>query len=164
MKIFILRHGITEASLIDTALKNVSLSKNGIRQINDVLDLIPNNICHIYTSPMIRTIETSRIIQEKLGCDIIIDDRLKNKLDDEHSDYYENLGSFLNDINDDDDILIVTHGRNIKMLYSIINFKRINPKIMKDLDIDYGDLFCFEKVNNVFIFREWKRLNNNLVS
>lgn len=162
MKIYLLRHGITDACLQNTKMKDVHLSELGKLQIMKIKRYIPNSIEKIYSSPTLRTMETAKIINKDLECPILTDLRLKNKLDENFPDYFQNISSFIKDLeqNDDMDIVLVTHGRIIKMMYSIINFKKIEINIIDKLNIDYGDLFCIDKIKEKFYFN-WKKINDN---
>lgn len=161
MKIFLLRHGVTDACFQKTKMKDVCLSPIGIHQIHNLLDSLPSSIETIYCSPTLRTIETAEIIQKKLKCKIIVDVRLKNKLDASNPDYFHNIQTFLSDLSfDKGDILLVSHGRIIKMIYSIINHQKIDVGVIDHLEIDYGDLFCLETTHDqTLVFTEWKKIN-----
>jgi len=161
MKIYLLRHGLTDACFKQTKMKDVCLSDTGIRQIHDLLDHLPGSIKTIYCSPTLRTIESAEIIQKRLGCKIVVDGRIKNKLDESNPDYFQNLQTFLSDLPlDKGEILLVSHGRIIKMIYSIINHHKIDKDVIDHLEIDYGDLFCLETTeDHTLVFKDWKKLN-----
>ena len=72
---------------------------------------------------------------------ILSDHRLKNKVESEDASYENNIKEFLHDILPFENIVIVTHGRIIKMLYSIIVENKINIKLLESLTIGYGDVF-----------------------
>ena len=161
MKIYLLRHGITPASAdkqTKKLFKNVPLSEEGRRQIIQICPFIRSNISKIYTSPAIRTLETAQIVQSHAfpEAEIVIEVRLKNKIDDETShSYLDNIVQFLGDLrvnHQDSDLLLVTHGRIIKMIYSIIQYNSIDKEIMDCLDIDYGDLFVLYLEEDIFSF------------
>lgn len=157
-----MRHGITDACLKDTKNKDVYMSNNGVEQIKKSLCHIPLSVKTIYTSPTLRTIQTANIVSQTIPtCKIIVDSRIKNKLDSEFSDYFQNLKSFLDGLTGrEEDMLIVSHGRILKMIYSIINFDKIDISVINTLDIDYGDLFCIHQaVEGRLVFLEWQKIN-----
>lgn len=161
MKIYLLRHGITPACTdkqTKKLFKNISLSEQGKEQIIKICPNISTQLYKIYTSPTIRTMESAQIVQSLRapGAEIEVDIRLKNKIDDENDSYFENIIQLLNHIKEnnprDSEILLVTHGRIIKMIYSIIQYNEINKEIMDGLEIDYADLFLFYLEKGDFSF------------
>jgi len=169
MRIYLLRHGITPACTdkhTKKLFKNMSLSERGRQQIINICPKISTNICKIYTSPTLRTIESAQIVQSICSPDaeIVVDIRLKNKIDDENDSYLENILQLLNHLQTgfsqykDYDILFVTHGRIIKMIYSIIEHQSIKKEIMDDLDIDYADLFVFYLEHDKFSFPHFTKI------
>jgi len=148
MSIYIVRHGITDACGLEPVNgkkpnKNVPLSETGREQILEASQYIPQLVKKIYTSPMLRTIETAEIIKTKVGllAPILPDLRLKNKVESEDASYQNNIKEFIKDLSPSENIVIVTHGRIIKMLYSLINLDVINVTLMDSLTIGYGDVF-----------------------
>jgi broad specificity phosphatase PhoE len=160
MIIYLVRHGITDAcNNSDKSLKNVYLNSEGKQQISNISKIIPK-IDKIFTSPTLRTIESADII--RLNCnpnaDIITDYRLLNKVD-EGQTYINNLRNFLNYLkNEKETILLVTHGRIIKMIYSIILYDNIYINFINGLSMDYGSLSKFEYINEKFNFLEFNFL------
>jgi broad specificity phosphatase PhoE len=148
MSIYIVRHGITDACGLEPVNgkkpnKDVPLSETGREQILETCQYIPQSVTKIYTSPTLRTLETADIIKTKVGllAPILSDHRLKNKVESEDASYQNNIKEFLHDILPFENIVIVTHGRIIKMLYSLINQDVINVTLMNSLTIGYGDVF-----------------------
>jgi broad specificity phosphatase PhoE len=160
MFIYLIRHGVTDACFIsDKSAKNVYLNSEGKQQINNISKNIPK-IDKIYTSPTLRTIETSEII--RINCnpsvEIETDYRLLNKVKEEET-YESNLKSFLIDLKKKNKtILLVTHGRIIKMIYSIIMKGYIDLDFINLLSMDYGSLSKFEYINEKFHFLEFKSM------
>jgi len=148
MSIYIVRHGITDACGLEPVNgkkpnKDVPLSETGREQIFEACQYIPQSVTKIYTSPTLRTLETADIIKKNLGllAPILSDHRLKNKVESQDASYQNNIKEFLHDILPFENIVIVTHGRIIKMLYSIIVENKINIKLLESLTIGYGDVF-----------------------
>ena len=167
MRVFLVRHGITDACGLETVNnvkpnKDVSLSELGRQQVKKACLQLPKNISKIYTSPTLRTMETSDII--KHYCDsnveIIPDIRIKNKIQIIDTSYQTNLQGVLQELslleNSNTNIVIVTHGRIIKMLYSLLFHKCIDCNFMDSLELDYGDVFEMEYTNGNFEFLKWK--------
>lgn len=148
MKIYLVRHGTTADCLcdkkqgLDTPLNE--LGKKQIEKINIKTDLI-------YVSPTRRTIESAKIICPDTK--IKVDNRLYNKKRDlEH--YTNELRSFLNEIKTlDTDVMVVTHGRIIKMIYSILEFNYINTNFTNSLDMEYGSVSIIEN-NKMVLFNQ----------
>jgi broad specificity phosphatase PhoE len=163
MNVYLVRHGITDACGLETINnvkpnKDVMLSTLGRDQIVEACKKLPKDITKIYTSPTIRTIETAEII--KNYCDnhpeIIIDIRIKNKVVEFDSSYGQNLNGFINDLKmlKEKNIVLVTHGRIIKMIYSLMTRNEIDCKFMDGLELKYGDVFLMKD----FKFLEWNLL------
>ena len=165
MKVYIVRHGVTDACglvSVDNIKpnKDVSLSTTGIEQVHGILDSLPKTITKIFTSPTIRTIETSQIIADYCTTkpEIIEDLRIKNKVVVMDSSYTINITSFLEDLSTykDKEVVLVTHGRIIKMMYSLLNLGKIDCEFMDKLDLDYASVFLMERnSSNQFKFPQW---------
>jgi len=162
MSIYIVRHGITDACNQEPVNgkkpnKNVSLSEIGREQILEACPYISRSVTKIYSSPTLRTLETAGIIKKNLGllAPILSDHRLKNKVESEDASYQNNIKEFLHDLSPSENIVIVTHGRIIKMLYSLINLDVINVTLMDTLTIGYGDVFLAQWKGSR-IEMEWK--------
>lgn len=165
MKVYIVRHGVTDACglvSVDNIKpnKDVSLSTTGIEQVRAILDSLPKTITKIFTSPTIRTIETSKIIADycTTNPEIIQDLRIKNKVVVMDSSYTTNITSFLEDLCNfqDKEVVLVTHGRIIKMMYSLLNFGTIDCDFMNTLELDYASVFLMERnSSNEFKFPQW---------
>lgn len=150
MIIYLLRHGETNLcySKRKDIDKNISLNDKGIQQVIDASTKIKNNINKIYCSPTIRTIETANIIKKEcnFSCDIIIDNRLLNKQinDDKYEEQLKLLLDDLNKLNKSDEsdlsIILVTHGRIVKMLYSIAKLGKIDNDFLDTIDLEYAHI------------------------
>lgn len=82
MRISFVRHGEAESNVdIEHGIvgSDRPLTKEGIEQVRKTADWMLGRIAvsQIISSPYIRTLQTSEIIAEKYGLDIITDDRLK---------------------------------------------------------------------------------------
>ena len=163
MNVFLVRHGITDACGLETINnvkpnKDVSLSTLGRDQIREACKKLPKDISKIYTSPTLRTIETAEIIKDY--CDtnpeIITDIRIKNKVVAFDCSYEQNLKGFINDLKmlKEKNIVLVTHGRIIKMIYSLMTRNEIDCKFMDGLELKYGDVFLMKD----FKFLQWNLL------
>lgn len=153
MIIYLIRHGITDACNNDQIInKNVSLNQLGIIQIEYIRSKIDKNVKNIICSNTKRTIETSKIIQQKIISNINIDDRLLNKNKEKNDElYYQVIKCLLNElIIKDENIILVTHGKIVKMIFSIIKFNKIDKSYTDSLDLGYGSLCILEYYNNKF--------------
>lgn len=136
MTIYLVRHGETDACLTKTEKKNVSLNKKGIIQCDEISKKINElNFDYIITSNTKRTIETATRINTN-NKQIIIDDRVLNKQENNKM-YYNNLVEIIKECKNKN-IIIVTHGRIIKMLLSISKFNSINQNFIDSLNLYYG--------------------------
>lgn len=146
MRVYIVRHGHTDAcGGPKSENKDVPLSETGRRQIEKIRSLMPATLSAIYTSPTLRTTETAVIVRHtKNEIPIVPDIRLKNK----DNRYELKLCAFLEDMrsrhHDEDDIAIVTHGRIVKMIYSIVSEGVIDFDLTDSLELDYGDVFLLD--------------------
>jgi broad specificity phosphatase PhoE len=165
MRVYLVRHGITDACGLETVNnvkpnKDVSLSELGRQQVKKACLQLPRNISKIYTSPTLRTMETSDIIKDYCdsNLEIIPDLRIKNKIQIIDTSYQTNLQGFLQELSllEKEDVVIVTNGRIIKMLYSLTFHKCIDCNFMDSLELDYGDVFKMEYTNGNFEFLKWK--------
>ena len=115
MKLYLVRHGLTDACLpgYDKSTKNISLNEEGKRQIAALS--IPC-ITRILASPTLRTQETAHqiLVQSSVPLQVETEIRLWNKVS--HEDLYEkNIRSLLLDLSDLESVVVlVTHGRIIK--------------------------------------------------
>lgn len=64
MKIYVIRHGITELNKkkIINAEIDEPLSPEGLNQAKTLIPLIPTSVIHIYSSPLIRARQTAEIL------------------------------------------------------------------------------------------------------
>ena len=79
MRFFVTRHGETDWNVLNKVCgrTEVELTANGRRQAAELADVLADKgIDVIVSSPMRRAIETSRIIADRCGVSIEIDDRL----------------------------------------------------------------------------------------
>jgi broad specificity phosphatase PhoE len=151
-KIYIIRHGETDAchhkkqvymNNEETEInKDEWMNEKGREQIEKILGKIPRTVGKIIASPTFRTMEVAHRIQEhSFFASIITDVRLHNKMEND-SIYESNIISLLNDIKEDmeEEIVLVTHGRIVKMIFSIISKGVIDRSIMDIIDLTYGGL------------------------
>jgi broad specificity phosphatase PhoE len=145
MKIYLVRHGCTDEcqknikQRLDSPLNVLGVEQ--IKKINVKTDII-------YVSPSRRTIESAKLINPNAR--VIVDNRLYNKKRDlEH--YSNELHSFLDEIRElnYNEVMIVTHGRIIKMIYSILEFNYIDTNFTDALSMEYGSISTIE--NNKMI-------------
>lgn len=159
--IYLIRHGETDnCHSSDKNNKNVSLNSSGIEQIHKLLPIIPDPTL-ILASPTIRTIESAHIMAR--GKNIVVEEpRLWNKSE----DYHMNLTSLLQDLRTRHDgahdiILLVTHGRIIKMIFSLITYGFIHKETMDELVLDYGDMFCVQNGSDDKFSMLWTSVKND---
>ena len=143
-KIYVVRHGETDWNKngICQGKTNISLNENGIAQAKVLKDKINVNLIDIcYVSPLNRTIETAKIITNN-KLDLIIDDRIVERgfgtLEGKPFNYDATAKSWDYELNydeydieaikevlkrakdfldDNKNILIISHGAFIKALY-----------------------------------------------
>ena len=148
MRIFCLRHGLTDAceNKDKTFNKDVSLNFSGKLQVlktRDSLHASLRDIRHVRTSPTLRTVESAALFE--LSVPSIQDPRLYNKKDSNEA-YTSELLSLLQELvwdHNDGDVLLCTHGRIIKMLYSIIMYGSFRQDIIDSLSLEYGTMTVF---------------------
>jgi len=81
-KFFFIRHGKTlfNKEKRYTGLLNISLSNEGIEEVNRSLPLLEKqNISIIYSSPLLRAMQTAEIIAKHLNIPIVIIDEFKER-------------------------------------------------------------------------------------
>ena len=153
-KIYLLRHAETDKNILkkneqsfseekNSSLlfdKNCMLNHNGKLQANIVGDYfasIEHNIVAIYSSPLLRAVETADIILKHMGKDIDfnIDDRLfsgkKNKNIDE-SNMINDIKDLLNEIIESYkgyDVLLITHNHIFNIICKLFISKGESCKI-----------------------------------
>lgn len=69
MKLYFVRHGQTDFNknkIPQGQEINVPLNEIGIKQVENILDILPDDIDFIISSPMKRTVQTAEIINKKL--------------------------------------------------------------------------------------------------
>jgi len=148
-KIYIVRHGETDAceSSSGSVDKNVLMNEKGRAQIEKILPKIPKSIGKIFTSPTLRTIETAQMIQvHSMFSTLEVDGRLYNKMADDE-EYEDNIRTLLDGLEKDPEpeIVLVTHGRIVKILFSILSVGRIDRSVMDILhNLSYGSLTILE--------------------
>ncbi|MDO4871039.1 MAG: phosphoglycerate mutase family protein [Candidatus Saccharibacteria bacterium] len=82
MNIIFMRHGEAEDNVSELLSSNLlrcsTLTQNGKQQVIDSANLL-EQVDKIYVSPLIRTLQTAKIVAEnqKNKIDIIIDDRIR---------------------------------------------------------------------------------------
>jgi len=156
MIIYLIRHGITDACNNDQIIdKNVYLNELGISQIKFISDLIPKNHNYkIFCSDTKRTIQTANIINDCLftNYEIKIDNRLLNKNCNDDL-YYINIHCFLKEILElYENVILITHGKIIKMILSIIKFHKIDKSYTDSLDLGYGSIFILDEKLNIKLY------------
>jgi probable phosphoglycerate mutase len=75
MKIYLIRHGLTEMNKEKKVNAEIDepLAKEGKEQAKSIIPLIPKTIKYIYSSPLLRVIQTAEIINAKLNLPLYID-------------------------------------------------------------------------------------------
>jgi len=79
-KIICFRHGLTDLNkegIIQDADADFPLNKEGIEQAKELQEVVKKDIEVIYTSPLIRAVQTADILNEKLNVPVFKDDGLK---------------------------------------------------------------------------------------
>lgn len=82
MEILLTRHGQTEWNLLKKVQgkADIELNKKGIEQANNIKNILSNeNIDLILCSPLIRAIQTAKIINSDRNIPMIIDERLSER-------------------------------------------------------------------------------------
>lgn len=74
MKIYVIRHGLTELNKKKVVNGQIDepLAPEGIEDAKTAISLTPKSIKQIYTSPLLRAKQTAGIINSKLNCPISI--------------------------------------------------------------------------------------------
>ena len=146
-KIYIVRHGETDAchqtaTVTEEVNKDVWMNEKGREQIEKTVSKIPKTVGKIIASPTFRTMEVAhRIHDHSYFASIITDVRLHNKMEN-NSIYESNIISLLKELTEDveKEIVLVTHGRIVKMIFSIISKGTLDRNIMDTIDLTYGGL------------------------
>lgn len=78
MKIYVIRHGLTELNKAKKVNGEIDepLIKEGIEQAKAIIALIPKNVKYIFASPLLRAKQTAEIISSKPSLPIYIQDEL----------------------------------------------------------------------------------------
>ena len=78
MKVYVIRHGLTELNKQKKVNGEVDepLAREGIEQAKAVIPLLPKTIKHVYSSPMLRAKQTAEILNSKLNISISYPDEL----------------------------------------------------------------------------------------
>lgn len=155
MTIYLIRHAETNDSLlkkdknnilVNIDKKNVSLNDNGIIQCSEIKKKISSlQFECIITSDTKRTIQTATLINNNK--EIIIDNRVLNKQENNNM-YYNNLVEIIKNYKNKN-VIIVTHGRIIKMLLSISKFNYINQSFLDSLNL-YNGIIITLPITSVF--------------
>ncbi len=79
MKIYVIRHGITELNKkkLVNSQTDEPLVPEGIEQTKAAITLIPKSVTHLYTSSLLRARQTTAIFNSKLGCPFSSHDELR---------------------------------------------------------------------------------------
>ncbi|MBI2597460.1 histidine phosphatase family protein [Candidatus Daviesbacteria bacterium] len=177
MEIYVIRHGLTELNKKKVLNGQIDepLAKEGIKQAEKALALIPETIQYIYSSPMMRAKQTAEIIASKLKRPVYLKKQLTEihmgsiagkswdsfegglDLKKKHRSIqfdYRPLGGesveqvkkrlilFLKQINNkykDLEILLVTHGGIIRLLY-LLEQNRVVDETEKHVSLLTFDL------------------------
>ncbi len=149
-KIYLIRHGLTDMCKMPKSPsqnRDVYLSVEGVKQMERLSRFLKNDQHSIiYTSNFKRTIQASEIIlNNQSNCQIQIDNRLSNK--NELFNFKQNIIEFVNDLKKDEsdyNILLVTHGRIIKLLYYYLKYNYFPDQIPKLDWCYYGSVTQFD--------------------
>lgn len=78
MKIYLIRHGITQLNLQKKVNGELDepLAPEGIEQVHTVIPLIPKSVTHIYSSPLLRAKQTAEIISLSVGIPVFLQDEI----------------------------------------------------------------------------------------
>lgn len=78
MKLYVARHGQTVWNKQNKVcgITDVELTEKGIEQAENLADILPGDIDVIITSPLMRAVETSKVIAAKNNCSLYIDELL----------------------------------------------------------------------------------------
>lgn len=128
MKLILVRHGKSIANNechlqgVDDKWRDTSLHEIGVDQAKKVSErLRDEEVDVIYSSPMKRAKETAIEINQNHNLELIIDERIEEKMDNETwGEFIARCKDFLNDIkNQDKTFLVTTHGGVILTLLAI---------------------------------------------
>lgn len=169
MLVYFMRHSITEwnEKKLLNGLTDIPLSKSGIEKCENARNRLEEIIfTKTYSSPLIRAMDTAKIISGMGNDDIIVRDALKErdfgnmegqsvenidineleKISEPHIKIYRRVGKFIAELtkcNEDDICLVLTHGSILRHIYSFIN----NCEY-EELNIDNLGHFVAEFDNN----------------
>ena len=78
MKIYVIRHGLTELNKAKKVNGEIDepLAEEGIKEAKAIIPILPKIIKYIYTSPLLRAIQTAEIINLKFNLPVYIKDEL----------------------------------------------------------------------------------------
>ena len=159
MFFFGIRHGECEKNKCTNKYESdsVVLNENGQEQMQQCASFLQHTFIHsscpyrIYTSPVPRVVESATLLRTHLqkraewkNGEICVDQRLSNK----QSEFENSLKWVLRDMKKDAEnehiSLVVTHGRVLKMLYSISKYGSIISSYTQTLDdFAHGQVFTF---------------------
>lgn len=146
MRLFCLRHGATDAcESTDKAVeKDVSLNVAGVEQVLATHRLFRDRLSGVrlvLVSPTRRTEESVALF--RLPAPLLRDGRLHNKKPSD-KEYADALVSLVGDLAArGDDVLLCTHGRIVKMLYSILIHGAFRQDVIDGLSLSYGAMTVF---------------------
>ena len=80
--IIFIRHGQSKANVTNTLSSDIDgypLTDEGVKQVEALAKTIPEGvkIDSFYTSPILRTMQTAKILEKKLGMEPVVEDRLR---------------------------------------------------------------------------------------
>jgi phosphohistidine phosphatase SixA len=145
MRLFCLRHGATDAceNTDKSVNKDVSLNLAGVDQVLATGRLFGERLRRVrlvLVSPTRRTEESAALL--RLAAPLARDDRLHNKKSSD-GEYAAGLLSLLQDVAVHGDVLLCTHGRIVKMLYSILVHGGFRQDVIDGLVLSYGSMTVF---------------------
>ena len=145
-ELILFRHGQTDWNIknVMQGITDTSLNKYGIRQVKDSVNSLPKGITKIVTSPLLRAVESARIIDDILHIGVDMDSRLierdfgnltgldidkaysligkKDSICESTYSMMQRVEDFLNEYkNRDGRFLIISHGAIILQIQSILD-------------------------------------------
>lgn len=159
MEIYLVRHGEKEKG------DDLSLTDKGVTQSAALAKRLSDKCFDlVYSSEMIRSKETARIVSEKLDCEVVSDKRLnefrlsmikKDKVNwfKEETVSYNNLLDFLNKLTskkgEDISVLIIAHGVTNRIIMSyLLELPMNNIVRFEQKETGISSLYWIEKFNN----------------
>jgi broad specificity phosphatase PhoE len=147
--IFVVRHGDTGSKC---KAVDAPLNEEGRHQAQELIGVLPP-FDIIICSPALRALQTAQLISET----VVVDDRLLNKKPSD-TDYERALRSLLSELPTLGNVVLVTHGRIAKMLYSMIALGRLSREFTDEFpDLGHGKVwYSFEATSSGNFFIGWE--------